>query len=100
MANIIWRVIWLLLLSSCANPIHVSNRQFENAMDGYVGKPFSMYPFTAEQLVKETDSYWEYEEFVSKDTKGTKCSWLVRVSKNSNTIESWRYASTPCSSDD
>jgi len=90
----------ILALASCTSYIWspVTRVDFETAMNRYIGAPYSMYPHSAQQLVNETDSYEEYEGHVYKD-KNTKCSWIVRVSKNTNTIESWRYASTPCHPD-
>lgn len=81
--------IFLLSQVGCINPIHVERSQLEVSLNKKIGKDFlETYPEPIpDKLTTETANYKEYTF-----NKSQPCSWIVRVNKKSNIIESWRFA--------
>ena len=78
--------IFLLLLASCANPIHVPRSKAEAHFNNMVGQPF-LNKNKYFDLVNETQDVQEYVL-----DKNHPCSVIVRVKKDSNIVESWIFA--------
>ncbi len=71
----------------------------EQALNRDNGALFSdVYPNLSEDknMVRETDNLKEYLINEYRTVKYENCSWVVKVNKNSNIIESWHYSSNSC----
>lgn len=80
--------ILVFLQMSCTNPIHVKRSRLEILLNKEVGKDFlEMYPEPIpDKLTNETVNFKEYIF-----NKSQPCSWIIKVNKKSNIIESWRF---------
>ena len=76
------------MMMSCVNPIHVSRGQLRETLNSEIGNDFSSrYPNVSKQdLLSETSKQKEYI-FGKYDA----CAWAVKVDKDTNFIESWRF---------
>jgi hypothetical protein len=79
-------IVCELLLVSCVNPIHVPRSHLKAIFDSKVGQDFSSIDLMNDGVIIETPSYKEY--IIDKNHP---CSVIIRVDKQSNIIESWRF---------
>lgn len=72
---------------SCVNPTHIPRSRLIVLFDSKIGQNLSSLNQMHDGLIDETSSYKEYVV-----DKNHPCSVIVRVNKQSNIIESWRFA--------
>lgn len=81
----------VLVLTSCTSYVWhpVNYIEFENNLNRKIGSDFShaYSDLGSQYLFNETNTHKEY----IYDQNGD-CSWIVKVVKTSNKIESWRYS--------
>ena len=63
-----------------------TQKELSTILDSRVEK--SYLSNTEEKLIKENESFKEYQFRVTKH-----CSWIIKVNKKTNIVESWQYSS-------
>ena len=73
-----------ICIASCGH--FTTQKELSTILDSRVGK--SYVSNTEDKLIKENESLKEYQFRATKN-----CSWIIRVNKKTNIVESWQYSS-------
>jgi hypothetical protein len=91
MINLVKITCTICFLTSCTSYVWdpVNYVEFETILNEQIGKDFTQtYPRSSnDNLINENEVFAEYIQDEYAD-----CSWIVKVEKTSNKIESWRYS--------